>query len=109
MKIIIYLSRDDIPVDIYDEVLFTVKEVELALKNKQELIYTTQTFCLSSFFYNLGYDMEIKSEGKTRVMSKLLNGEYEDVTRAIRPAQNWEKMLRASVFNIKADWLFEEE
>lgn len=106
-KITVYLTMEDIPVDLRDEVCYTVKDFDLAIKNKQDFIYTTQTKAISSHYYQDGYEIEVISEGEHITASRLLG--YDDngslsFGREIRLTQNWEKMLYSGCFNIKTDW-----
>jgi hypothetical protein len=106
-KITVYLTMEDIPVDLRDDVCYTVKDFDLAIKNKQDFIYTTQTKAISSYYYQDGYEIEVVSEGDRVTASRLLG--YDDngslsFGREIRLSHNWEKMLRSGCFNIKYDW-----
>ena len=106
-KITVYLTMEDIPVDLREEVCYTVKDLDLALKNKQDFIYTTQTNAINSSYYLDGYEIEVISEGEHITASRLLG--YDDngalsFGREIRIGHNWEKMLYSGCFNIKSDW-----
>ena len=61
-KITIYLTKEDIPVELKEDVCYTVKDFGLAIKNNQEFIYTTQTSAFSSRFYDKGYEIIVISE-----------------------------------------------
>ena len=109
--IVVFLSVDDISRDLLEQVAFSVKGFQTKFKNREPIIYTTQTRAISSRYMEAGYDIKVISEGKEILFSRLLgydeNG-AKSFGREIRPAQNWEKMLYSGCFDIPHSWEYQD-
>jgi hypothetical protein len=72
-----------------------------AIDDREKMIITPITHCISSFIMGLGYEIIVVSNGRSIKFSELLNGNPEkSFGKEIRAAQNWEKMLYAGCFDL---------
>ena len=79
----------------------------LAIKEQRPVITTTQTHAISSYYYEMGYEIILSYKNQCLYFSKLLNGEYKDYVRHLRLAHNWEKMFYAGEFHIPGVFEYE--
>lgn len=106
--ITVYISFDDIPKDLVPSTSFTIKDFLKQIKNNKNIIHTTQTSAISSYYYtyqNNGWDIKVIHKGKEILFSKLL-ADYEgskSYGREIRLSQNWEKMFYSGCFDVNLE------
>lgn len=108
--IYVFLTQDALfyTFDDYDifKTKFTISEFDIAIKNKEKIIYTTQLEAISSTYFEMGYDIILLDDNKSIKFSDIIKDKNCALSfgREIRISHNWRKMFRSGCFDIKYDW-----